>query len=90
MKALLYFALWAWRSGSRGRGEGLALDSAGKDIDPVCGKTVSTDEAKPSVHSGSVYYFRSSECREIFEAAPGKYVGPHAKTPHSLSENNHV
>ncbi len=46
-----------------------------KDVDPVCGKTVTTDKAKPSVYAGSVYYFCSRECREIFEAAPHFYVG---------------
>jgi YHS domain-containing protein len=45
------------------------------DIDPVCGKTVRTDQAKPSVHEGMVYYFCSRECRERFEAAPDLYVG---------------
>ena len=45
-----------------------------KDIDPVCGKTVTTDKAKPSVYAGNVYYFCSRECREVFEAAPGQYV----------------
>jgi YHS domain-containing protein len=46
-----------------------------KDTDPVCGKTVTTDKAKPSVHAGNVYYFCSRECREVFEAAPDLYVG---------------
>jgi YHS domain-containing protein len=46
-----------------------------KDTDPVCGTTVSTDRAKPSVHDGYVYYFCSRECREVFEAAPDVYVG---------------
>lgn len=46
-----------------------------KDTDPVCNKTVATDKAKPSVHAGSVYYFCSRECREVFEAAPDLYVG---------------
>ena len=46
-----------------------------KDSDPVCGKTVATDKAKPSVHAGNVYYFCSRECREVFEAAPDVYVG---------------
>ena len=51
-----------------------------KDVDPVCGKTVATDRAKPSVHAGSVYYFCSRECREIFEAAPDQYlVGGNSK-----------
>jgi YHS domain-containing protein len=46
-----------------------------KDTDPVCGKTVATDKAKPSVHDGNVYYFCSRECREVFEAAPDLYLG---------------
>ncbi|WP_372071499.1 YHS domain-containing protein [Tistrella mobilis] len=63
-----------------------------KDVDPVCGKTVSTDKAKPSVHDGSVYYFCSRECRERFEAAPEQYVGPGAKTetPTPQLEDRHV
>jgi YHS domain-containing protein len=48
------------------------------DVDPVCGKTVHTDQAKPSVHDGTVYYFCSRECREQFEAAPQLYVGAEA------------
>lgn len=46
-----------------------------KDVDPVCGKTVTTDTAKPSVRAGNVFYFCSRECREVFEAAPHLYVG---------------
>lgn len=46
-----------------------------KDTDPVCGKTVSTKAAKPSVYAGNVYYFCSRECREVFEAAPDHYLG---------------
>ncbi len=46
-----------------------------KDTDPVCGKTVMTDKAKPSVYAGNVYYFCSRDCREVFEAAPDLYVG---------------
>lgn len=45
-----------------------------KDIDPVCGETVRTAHAKPSVHDGRVYYFCSRDCREIFEAAPELYL----------------
>lgn len=45
------------------------------DTDPVCGKTVATDKARPSVHDGYVYYFCSRECREVFEAAPELYIG---------------
>lgn len=43
-------------------------------IDPVCGETVRTANARPSVHDGRVYYFCSRDCREIFEAAPGLYL----------------
>ena len=46
-----------------------------KDADPVCGKMVTTDKAKPSVYGGNVYYFCSRECREVFEAAPNLYLG---------------
>lgn len=44
------------------------------DLDPVCGKTVETANAKPSVHDGSIYYFCSRDCRERFEAAPHLYL----------------
>lgn len=44
------------------------------DVDPVCGKTVRTDDAKSSVHDGLVYYLCSRECRERFEAAPQSYL----------------
>lgn len=60
-----------------------------EDVDPVCGKTVSTAAAKPSVHAGSVYYFCSRDCREIFEAAPEQYVGPAAQGPQLRLENSH-
>jgi YHS domain-containing protein len=46
-----------------------------EDRDPVCGSTVATSTAKPSVHDGVVYYFCSRDCREQFEAAPHIYVG---------------
>ena len=60
-----------------------------KDADPVCGKTVTTDNAKPSVYAGNVYYFCSRECREVFEAAPDIYVG--AGDPnHPKLEHSHV
>ena len=60
------------------------------DVDPVCGKTVKTDSAKPSVHAGSVYYFCSRECREIFEAAPDQYVGSDTESPRPQLESSHV
>lgn len=61
-----------------------------EDVDPVCGKTVSTAGAKPSVHEGSVYYFCSRECREVFETAPEQYVGPAAQGPQLRLEDSHA
>lgn len=55
-----------------------------KDTDPVCGKTVTTEKAKPSVYAGNVYYFCSRDCREIFEAAPDLYVGIRTARPQKL------
>jgi len=45
-----------------------------RDTDPVCRKSILTANAKPSIHDGSVYYFCSRECREVFEAAPEEYL----------------
>ena len=42
--------------------------------DPVCGKMVSSDKAKFTVHGGKVYHFCGRDCREAFEAAPHLYV----------------
>lgn len=61
-----------------------------RDMDPVCGRTVDTDSAKPSVHRGHVYYFCSRECRERFECAPEHYVGPEAPTPSAQLEDGHA
>lgn len=55
--------------------EHLTWEAPEKDVDPVCGKTISTTEARPSLHEGQVYYFCSRECREAFEALPEHYVG---------------
>ena len=60
-----------------------------QDTDPVCGKTVGTDRAKPSVHDGQVYYFCSRECREAFEAAPELYLGGNGSGPSRL-EHSHA
>ncbi len=45
-----------------------------ESVDPVCGETLSTDDARPSVHDGQVYYFCSHQCREAFETAPGEFT----------------
>ncbi len=61
-----------------------------EDVDPVCGKTVKPENAKPSVHNGYVYYFCSRECREAFEAAAHLYVGPEAEANRKNLEHSHV
>ncbi|MEC5292872.1 YHS domain-containing protein [Aurantimonas sp. C2-6-R+9] len=76
--------------GGQATPEGLRWIPPLKDVDPVCGKTVRTDRAKPSVHDGSVYYFCSRDCREIFEAAPEQYTGHVAKDSRPHLENSHV
>jgi len=58
------------------------------DIDPVCKESVATDTAKSSVHDGSVYYFCSRDCREVFEAAPDLYVGSGDVTQKELEFSN--
>jgi YHS domain-containing protein len=48
--------------------------------DPVCGMTVSPQQAKAaSVHRGTTYYFCSASCRDKFEQAPEKYLGAGAQ-----------
>ncbi|TAM64232.1 MAG: YHS domain-containing protein [Rhodanobacter sp.] len=59
------------------------------DVDPVCGKTVHTDRAKSAVHEGTVYYFCSRECRELFEAAPQLYPDPGADHHPRQEEHSH-
>jgi len=59
------------------------------DKDPVCGKTVKTADAKPSVYDGRVFYFCSRECREIFEAAPHLHVGGPEKSQRKQLEASH-
>ena len=63
----------------------------GNDVDPVCGKTVSTETAKSSVHDGYIFYFCSRDCREHFEAAPEQYLAnDEIKHPPTQSENEHA
>ena len=61
-----------------------------KDWDPVCGKTVNTSGAKPSVIDGQVYYFCSRECRERFEAAPETYIQGEQRQYHGRLEPPHA
>ena len=60
------------------------------DTDPVCGKTVSTEKAKTTVHGGLVYFFCSPQCREAFEAAPHNYVDGGQPDKVKRLEHTHV
>ena len=71
----------------RGEAEGMRWIPPAKDVDPVCGKTVRTERAKPSVHDGHVFYFCSRDCRERFEAAPEQYLVPGATASPLQPEN---
>lgn len=51
-----------------------------KDRDPVCGKMVSKEVAKTSIHAGLAYYLCSTDCRDAFEASPEQYVGREKET----------
>ncbi len=60
-----------------------------RGVDPVCGSTVKTAGAKPSVYDGNVYNFCSRDCREIFEAAPQAYVGiEHGRADRTLAHSH--
>ena len=50
--------------------------------DPVCGMTVATATAKPSLFQGAAYYFCSPICRDKFEASPSDYVKAIPATSH--------
>ena len=82
-------------AGSRSHGSGSDTDQSElrwiapkKDTDPVCGETVLTQSAKPSVYDGRVFYFCSRECREVFEAAPDLYAGAERNNG-GLAEQGH-
>lgn len=77
------------RTGADEADRGLRWVAPETDKDPVCGSTVRTESAKPSVHDGTVYYFCSRECREVFEAAPDIYTGDRAAAkPKQLEQAN--
>ena len=44
-------------------------------LDPVCGMTISLEDAVGHVeHEGHTYYFCSEECRTDFQAHPERYL----------------
>ena len=49
-------------------------DPPARAADPVCGMSVETASAKPSLYQGRAYYFCSTTCRDKFEASPATYT----------------
>jgi len=66
--------------------DGLRWVPPPKDTDPVCGTVVRPQEAKSSVHDGTVHYFCSRECREVFEATPHTYATDRRSAGHRQLE----
>lgn len=62
-----------------------------QEIDPVCGMTVDTVDAKSSVFDGRIYYFCSASCRDRFEVNPTAFAGPAetAAQPKELAHGAH-
>ena len=53
-----------------------ATAAAAEVLDPVCGMTISPDDAVGHVdHKGSTYYFCSESCLEQFRANPAAFIG---------------
>jgi Cu+-exporting ATPase len=49
-------------------------------LDPVCGMTISPDDAVGHLdHKGQTYYFCNQSCLEQFRADPGRFVDPQRK-----------
>ena len=56
--------------------------AAGTAIDPVCGMTVKTADARNKAqHDGHTYYFCSTRCLDKFTAEPLRYLTPAAAAP---------
>ncbi len=52
-------------------------DGEDGNLDPVCGMTVTKENAACSYdHKGKTYYFCAASCKDEFVAAPDKYLGP--------------
>lgn len=53
------------------------VPSASESIDPVCGMTVATENAKYKTDfEKKTYYFCCLRCKESFERSPGQYLQP--------------
>jgi Cu+-exporting ATPase len=50
-------------------------DEKDGNLDPVCGMTVTKEDAACSYdHQGKTYYFCAASCKDDFAADPGKYL----------------
>jgi len=59
--------------------EAVALATAGKVVDPVCGMSVESQTAKHHEdYAGKSYYFCSAGCKAKFGADPARYIEPSA------------
>lgn len=59
-------------------------------IDPVCGMEVDEKTATgQSGYQGKTYYFCSVGCKQAFDKAPEKYLGPSGQHSDHSSEHNH-
>ena len=57
-------------------------------LDPVCGMTISPDDAAGHVdHKGHTYYFCSESCLEQFRADPERFIDPQRKEAASADAN---
>ena len=62
-----------------------------REIDPVCGMSVTVEGAKYRTdHAGHLYYFCSASCLAKFQAAPLHYLKPAAKTSPTPAETQAI
>ncbi len=45
-----------------------------KQVDPVCGKELESDQGYGKMHQGTLYRFCSRDCLDKFDADPGLYL----------------
>jgi Cu+-exporting ATPase len=56
-------------------------------LDPVCGMTITPDEAAGhAAYKGQTYYFCSQSCLDQFRATPEAFLGERSSTPASLAD----
>ena len=55
-------------------------------LDPVCGMTISPEDAVGHVdYKGHTYYFCNESCLEKFKADPKRYLEPEAAPPRAVA-----